>query len=57
MLLDDSHKRQYWPLARVLELRTGRDGLRRTVKLKCRGKIFVRPTKLIYSLETQNEMN
>ena len=52
VLLNECAKREYWPLARVIEVFKGHDGIVRSVKLKCRGKILTRPTKLIYLLES-----
>ena len=55
VLLNEGSKREYWPLAKVCEVFCGRDGVVRSAKLKCRGKILTRPTKLIYLLESSNE--
>jgi len=51
VLLGENAKREYWPLAKVLECFTGRDGNIRSVVLKCQGKVMRRPTKLCYNLE------
>ena len=51
VLLREGSKREYWPLAKIIELKSGRDKLIRTVKLKCRNKVITPPTKLIYPLE------
>lgn len=51
-LLDNGSKRTFWPLCRVVEVYPGRDGKVRTVKIKCAGKHLIRPTKLLYHLES-----
>ena len=51
VLLSEGSKRQYWPLAKIIELKAGRDKFIRTVKLTCRNKVITRPKKLIYPLE------
>ena len=55
LLLKENSKRHTWPLARVTETVTGRDGLVRTVKLRCDDKEFVRPVQNIVPLEGQND--
>ena len=52
VLLNEGSKREYWPLAKIVEIRPGRDNLIRSVKIKCRGKLLVRPTKLLHFLES-----
>ncbi|GBN32734.1 hypothetical protein AVEN_178946-1 [Araneus ventricosus] len=47
----DNLKRINWPIARVEELCTGRDGRARVVKIKTRTGILVRPVRKLYPLE------
>ena len=54
VLLNEGSKREYWPLAVVVDIFKGRDEVVRSVKLKCNGKVLTRPTKLIYLLESQD---
>ncbi|GFY40528.1 uncharacterized protein TNIN_134301 [Trichonephila inaurata madagascariensis] len=44
-------KRVNWPIARVQELSTGRDGRVRVVKVKTRNGILTRPVRKLYPLE------
>jgi hypothetical protein len=48
---DDVKKRLQWPLARVLELIPGKDGLIRTVKLKTESCTLIRPIQRVFPLE------
>ena len=52
VLVNEGTKREYWPLGRVIEVLLGRDNVVRSVKLKCRNKTIVRPTKLLHILES-----
>ena len=55
LLLKENSKRHTWPLAKVTETVTGRDGLVRTVKLRCDDKEFVRPVQNVVPLEGQHD--
>ena len=44
-----------WPLARVLETYTGKDGLVRSVKIQMKGRTFVRPIVKLYPLELDSD--
>ena len=50
-LLDESTKRQYWPIVKVVELLPGRDRQIRSVKILHKGKILTRPLKLLHPFE------
>ncbi|XP_054745473.1 uncharacterized protein LOC129249827 isoform X3 [Anastrepha obliqua] len=43
-----------WPLARIVEMHPGPDGLTRVVTLKCKGKFFKRPIRKICFLPNVN---
>lgn len=47
----DNKRRLEWPLAKVLELRPGRDGVSRLVKLLTKNGEILRPLQRIYPLE------
>lgn len=47
-------KRIHWPIARVQELCTGRDGRTRVVKVKTKNGILVRPVRRLYPLEVRS---
>jgi len=53
MLLNEAPKRQHWPLVRIIDLIRGRDGKTRSARIKYKGKVFVRPLKLLHRLEIQ----
>ncbi|GFX47961.1 DUF5641 domain-containing protein [Trichonephila clavipes] len=48
---DDWKKRLQWPLARVIKLIPGKDGLVRTVKLKTRSCTLIRTIQRVFPLE------
>ncbi|GBO43894.1 hypothetical protein AVEN_203275-1, partial [Araneus ventricosus] len=48
---DDVKKRLQWPLARIIELIPGKDGLVRTVKLKTQSSTLIRPIQRVFPLE------
>ncbi|GBM89270.1 hypothetical protein AVEN_180421-1 [Araneus ventricosus] len=48
---DDVKKRLQWPLARIIELIPGKDGLVRTVKLKTQSSTLIRPVQRVFPLE------
>ncbi|GFX67811.1 integrase catalytic domain-containing protein [Trichonephila clavipes] len=48
---DDWKKRLQWPLARVIKLIPGKDGLVRTVKLKTQSCTLIRPIQRVFPLE------
>ncbi|GFV74270.1 integrase catalytic domain-containing protein [Trichonephila clavipes] len=50
---DDVKKCLQWPLARVIELIPGKDGLVRTVRVKTQHSILVRPIQRIFPLEAR----
>ena len=52
VLLNEGGKREYWPFAKVVEVKVGRDGVVRTIKLLCHGRLLTRPPKLIHVLES-----
>ena len=49
-LVDVPEPRSAWPIGLVLNVKTGRDGIVRTVTtVRCKGKLFVRTiTKVVY---------
>ncbi|GFY40577.1 DUF5641 domain-containing protein [Trichonephila inaurata madagascariensis] len=47
-------KRVNWPIARVQELSTGRDGRVRVVKVKTRNGILTRPVRKLFPLEVRS---
>jgi len=51
VLVDDESRRDYWPLARVVKLLPGRDGVTRSVWLRLRGKLVKRGIHRLYPLE------
>jgi len=51
VLLNEGPKRKFWPLVKILDLIPGRDKRIRSVQILHRGKIFVRPIRLIHKLE------
>ncbi|GFX35206.1 integrase catalytic domain-containing protein [Trichonephila clavipes] len=48
---DDWKKRLHWPLARVIKLIPGKDGLVRTVKLNTQSCTLIRPIQRVFPLE------
>ena len=49
LLVDVIEPRSSWPLGLVMHVKKGRDGNVRTVTVKCKDKLFVRPiTKVVY---------
>ncbi|GFQ76375.1 integrase catalytic domain-containing protein [Trichonephila clavata] len=52
---DDWKKRLQWPLARVIKLIPGKDGLVRTVKLKTQSCTLIRPIKRVFPLEVSGK--
>ncbi|GFU50668.1 integrase catalytic domain-containing protein [Trichonephila clavipes] len=48
---DDWKKRLQWPLARVIKLIPGKDGLVRTVKLKTQSRTLIRPIQRMFPFE------
>jgi len=51
VLLDNDKRREYWPLARILELCMGRDGCVRSVFLDLKGKRIKRGIHKLYLLK------
>ncbi|GFY77867.1 DUF5641 domain-containing protein [Trichonephila inaurata madagascariensis] len=51
LIRDDWKKRLQWPLARVIKLISGKDGLVRTVKLKTQSCTLIRPIQRVFPLE------
>ncbi|GBO25679.1 hypothetical protein AVEN_62660-1 [Araneus ventricosus] len=47
---DDVKKRLQWPLARIIELIPGKDGLVRSVKLKTQSSTLIRPINVCFRL-------
>ena len=52
LIVDEKLKRSKWPLARVIELIPGRDGLIRTLKLKTEKGTCVRPVQKVHLFES-----
>ncbi|XP_070524564.1 uncharacterized protein [Cardiocondyla obscurior] len=52
---DDTHKRMFWPLARVTDAIPGRDGQERVFILKMKNGLLKRPIQQIYPLEISFE--
>ena len=49
LLVDVLEPRSAWPIGLVVDVKTGHDGNVRTVIVRCKGKLFVRPiTKVLY---------
>ena len=51
LVIDESSPRKQWPKALVLEARDGRDGLVRSLRLRCRGHVITRPITKVVPLE------
>ncbi|GFU29907.1 integrase catalytic domain-containing protein [Trichonephila clavipes] len=51
LIRDEWKKRLQWPLARVIKLISGKDGLVRTVKLKTQSCTLIRPIQRVFPLE------
>ncbi|GFT14422.1 integrase catalytic domain-containing protein [Trichonephila clavipes] len=54
LLQDNSKKRAYWSLARVLKLIPGCDGLMRLARIKTEHSEFLRPGQRLFRLELDN---
>ncbi|GFX01132.1 integrase catalytic domain-containing protein [Trichonephila clavipes] len=54
LLEDNSKKRAYWSLARVLKLIPGRDGHIRLALIKTEHSEFLRPVQRLFRLELDN---
>ena len=54
LIMDENSPRGSWPLARVNDVITGRDGLVRSVKLETKSTKLVRPITKIVSLECRD---
>lgn len=52
---EDMHRRMDWPLARVIDVIPGRDGLARVCILKTKNGVFKRPVQRVYPLEIEQE--
>ena len=52
LMVDENSPRNLWPLARVLEVYPSKDGMVRTVKIRTRGGILVRPIDKLCLLES-----
>ncbi|XP_070515357.1 uncharacterized protein [Cardiocondyla obscurior] len=48
---DDTHKRMFWPLARVMDAIPGKDGQEKVFILKTKNGLLKRPIQQIYPLE------
>lgn len=55
LLVDDSAPRGHWSLGRVLEVYPGPDGMVRTVKVKTKDSVYVRPIQKLCLLENDLE--
>ncbi|GFQ65026.1 DUF5641 domain-containing protein [Trichonephila clavata] len=53
---DDYKKRLQWPLARVMKLIPGKDGLVRTVKLRTQSCTLFRPIQRVFPLEVSGNI-
>jgi transposase InsO family protein len=51
LLVDEKVPRGLWPLALVLDVNEGRDGLVRSVKVRTKSNVFVRPITKVVKLE------
>ena len=51
LLVDDSAPRGHWSLGRVLEVYPGPDGMVRTVKVKTKASVYIRPIQKLCLLE------
>ncbi|GFU32402.1 DUF5641 domain-containing protein [Nephila pilipes] len=51
LIADDWKKRLQWPLARVIKLIPGKDGLVRTVKRRTQSCTLIRPIQRVFPLE------
>ena len=51
LIVDENSPRGYWPLGLVIELIKGRDDLVRSVKMRARNKVVVRPITKVVLLE------
>lgn len=51
VIVDDDRRREYWPLAKVLQLLPGRDGITRSVLILLKGKKTRRGINRLYLLE------
>ena len=51
LLLEENTPRCLWPLGLVVEVKKGRDGLVRTVKIKTKSSILIRPVSKVVNLE------
>ncbi|XP_068707645.1 uncharacterized protein [Montipora foliosa] len=56
LLVDDNVPRGHWNLGRVLEVYPGPDGMVRTVKVKTKDSVFIRPIQKLCLLENDFEM-
>ena len=54
LVVDEQCPRGSWPLGLVLEVKEGRDGLVRSVVLKCKNKSITRPITKVVVLESVN---
>lgn len=55
LLVDDSAPRGHWSLGRVLEVYPGPDDMVRTVKVKTKDSVYVRPIQKLCLLENDLE--
>ena len=51
LVMDQTMPRNCWPLGKVIEVNSGRDGLVRSVKVKSKGRILTRPVDKLCMLE------
>ena len=56
LLVDDNVPRGHWNFGRVLEVYPGADGKVRTVKVKTKDSVFIRPIQKLCLLENDLEM-
>ncbi|GFW63682.1 DUF5641 domain-containing protein [Trichonephila clavipes] len=54
---DDNKKRLFWPMVKIIELISGRDGKIRTVKLKTQHGTVLRQVQRVYPLEIRANEN
>lgn len=53
VLVESGEKRQLWPLARVVELFKGKDGVSRVARVKTQRSELIRPLQRLYRLEVE----
>ena len=57
VLIDDEHKREYWPMARIVKLIFGRDNIVRSIIVRLKGKLIRCGINRVYALEVNDSLN